>query len=47
MTDVKPDYEEQQCHYCKYWYPHPVAYYHDEAECLANQKVEAKEAVCT
>lgn len=33
----KPDYEEQQCHYCKHWYPMPVGHYHSEEECLANQ----------
>lgn len=34
--ESKLDHEEQQCHYCKQWYPYPVAYYHTEAECLEN-----------
>lgn len=37
----QPDYEEQQCSYCKEWYPNPVAYYHTEAECLENQSQES------
>lgn len=41
MTEPsKPDYEEQQCHYCKEWFPAPVAYYHTEQECLENQAKE-------
>lgn len=39
--ELKPDYEEQQCFYCKEWYPAPVAYYHTEAECLENQSQES------
>lgn len=34
----KPNYEEQQCYYCKQWYPAPVSLYHAEDECLENQK---------
>lgn len=37
MTELKPDYEEQQCFYCKHWYPAPVNLHHAEDECLANQ----------
>lgn len=33
---TKPDYEEQQCFYCKEWYPAPVSLYHTEAECVEN-----------
>lgn len=33
-----PDYEEQQCHYCKHWFPSPVSLHHDEKECLDNQQ---------
>jgi len=40
-TELKPDHEEQQCHYCKQWYPTPVGHYHSEEECLANQKETA------
>lgn len=36
----KPDYEEQQCHYCKEWYPKSVNLRYDESECLKNQTVE-------
>lgn len=35
---TQPDYAEQQCHYCKYWYPAPVGHYHSEIECVENQK---------
>jgi hypothetical protein len=37
---MKPDYQEQQCHYCKHWYPTPVSLHHTEDECLANQAAE-------
>ena len=40
--EFKPDYEEAQCYYCKYWYPTPVNLHHAEDECLANQKGEAE-----
>lgn len=40
--ELTPDYEEQQCHYCKHWYPAPVGYYHAEDECLANQAGDAE-----
>jgi len=36
--DTKPDHEEQQCHYCKQWYPAPVSLHHAEDECLQNQR---------
>lgn len=39
----KPDYDEQQCHYCKQWYPAPVSLHHAEDEYLANQVAEDAE----
>lgn len=41
--EEKPDYEEQQCHYCKEWYPKPVSLHHAEDECLTNQAQAMKE----
>jgi hypothetical protein len=42
MSELKPEYEEAQCSYCKHWYPVPVGHHHGEDECLANQKEDTE-----
>jgi hypothetical protein len=43
MSDIKPDYDEQQCYYCKQWFPAPVSLHHAEDVCLANQQAKETE----
>jgi hypothetical protein len=33
--------KQEQCYYCKQWYPKPVEYHHTEAECAEAQGVPA------
>lgn len=41
MTD---EIEEEQCGYCKEWYPKPVSLYHTDEECDLNVNEHSAEA---